>query len=70
MGHRKTNPENMDIFFVCSKWDGEVTNKEPKKCRDLRFFEIETLPVNMVEYIFQTMGYIKNKIFYSEQGWD
>ena len=63
------NNERVDVFFVADKWDGEIENKEPHKCDDLSWFELDNLPDNAIPYIKQAIDCIKNKIFYSEHGW-
>ncbi len=66
----KENNERVDVFFIAEKWDGEIKNKEPYKCDDLSWFDLNNLPENVIPYIKQAIGCIKNKIFYSEHGWD
>jgi 8-oxo-dGTP pyrophosphatase MutT (NUDIX family) len=38
----------IDLFFVAEKWNGEITNVEPNKCDDLKWFDLCDLPPNMV----------------------
>ena len=66
--HRKANDERVDFFITAKKWKGEPKNMEPHKCDDLRWFELDNLPENIIPYIKQAIGNIKNKIFYSEHG--
>ena len=63
------NNERVDVFFVAEKWDGEIGNKEPQKCDDLSWFELDNIPENTIPYIRQAIDCIKNKVFYSEHGW-
>lgn len=63
------NNERVDVFFVAGKWDGEIENREPNKCDDLSWFDLDNLPANIIPYIKQAIDCIKNKIFYSEHGW-
>jgi 8-oxo-dGTP diphosphatase len=67
--HRLTNRSNIDIFFECSTWQGEITNKEPEKCAALKFFPLERLPSNVISYIIDAFRAINQKTAYSEQGW-
>jgi 8-oxo-dGTP diphosphatase len=39
------------FFFEVRTWSGEVTNTEPDKCDDLRWFDLTDLPADMVPYI-------------------
>jgi len=59
----------IDVFFTADKWQGEIKNNEPHKCDDLSWFELDNLPENTISYIKQAIDCIKNKIFYSERGW-
>lgn len=63
------NNERVDVFFVAGKWDGEIENKEQNKCDDLSWFDLNSLPDNIIPYVKQAIDCIKNKVFYSEQGW-
>lgn len=68
----KTNFDNerVDVFFTALKWKGIIENKEPDKCSDLSWFDIDNLPKNTVAYIKQVISDIRNNIFYSEDGWE
>ena len=67
--HSAENNERVDIFFSAQQWQGELQNKEPQKCDDLSWFELDHLPENVIPYIKQALESIKNKIYYSEHGW-
>jgi 8-oxo-dGTP pyrophosphatase MutT (NUDIX family) len=62
--------ERIDVFFRTEKWIGEIINKEPNKCDDLSWFDLDYLPTNTIPYIKQALDMIKNKICYSEFGWN
>ncbi len=49
--HRIKNVTYVDFFLTCTDWSGDIYNREPKKCRDLKWFDINDLPSNMVPYI-------------------
>lgn len=63
------NNERVDVFFVTRQWQGEPQNKEPHKCDDLSWFKLDNLPSNTIPYIRQALEGIKNRIYYSEHGW-
>ena len=69
--HRKCpSEERIDVYLLAKKWKGEPKNMEPHKCDDLSWYELDDLPRNMIPYVRQAIGCIKNKSFYSEYGWD
>ena len=67
----RNNPETqwIDVFFIAKTWTGEIINKEPNKCDDLSWFNLDTLPENMVPYIKQAIEAVKSNSFYGEYGW-
>ena len=68
--HRKVPGEEMvDCFLIAKEWKGEPKIMEPHKCDDLRWFEINNLPENIVPFIKQAIDCISKNIFYSEFGW-
>jgi 8-oxo-dGTP pyrophosphatase MutT (NUDIX family) len=70
--HRHSEDELIyfDFFFVAHRWTGEVTNCEPHKCDDLRWFSMAALPVNMVAYVRDVLAHLRgNGSKFSEYGW-
>ncbi len=65
----KENNERIDMFFMIEKWDGKIVNKEPHKCDDLSWFDLNELPDNTIPYVKQAINNIKNDVLYSEHGW-
>lgn len=66
--HSKTNRLNMNIFFECTKWKGEITNKEPDKCDGLTFFPLDKLPANLQMHLKEVLQEVSIGNIYSEQG--
>ena len=63
--------ERFDLFFIPKQWEGTPRIMEPHKCDDLRWFDIDNLPENMVPYVKDAIEHIKNNTPYSEHGvWD
>ncbi len=60
----------IDVFFTAEKWEGNIEIKESNKCDDLSWFDLGNLPENIIPYIRQAIDCIKNKVFYSEFGWE
>jgi ADP-ribose pyrophosphatase YjhB (NUDIX family) len=67
--HRKSEDERIDFFFVAKKWEGEPKNMEPQRCDDLRWFELNNLPKNIIPYVKQAIRCFLDGVFYSEHGW-
>lgn len=67
--HRITDRENIDIFFSCKKWTGEIQNIESHKCGELIFVEKNKLPQNTLAYIKCAIENAHNKKIFSEIGW-
>lgn len=53
--HNSYGLGRMAFFFEARAWAGEVTNREPQKCDDLRWFPLDALPEPMVPYIRQAI---------------
>lgn len=62
--------QNIDIFFNCSEYSGELFNNEPHKCGGLSFFDINNLPQNTVNYVKKAILDIENGTIYSEFGYN
>jgi ADP-ribose pyrophosphatase YjhB (NUDIX family) len=62
--------ERVDVFFTAKKWTGTLENKEPDKCDDLAWFDLDNLPRNTILYICQAIEMIEAGTFYSEHGWN
>lgn len=60
----------IDVFFTAEKWEGEPKIMEPDKCDDLSWFDLDNLPDNVIPYVRQAIGCIKDKVIYSEHGWN
>ena len=58
--------ERIDIFFITEKWTGNIENKEPNKCDDLSWFDLNNMPDNVIPYIQKAINCIKKKVVYSE----
>jgi 8-oxo-dGTP pyrophosphatase MutT (NUDIX family) len=71
--HRHSEDELIyfDFFFVAHRWTGEVTNCEPHKCDDLRWFPLAALPANTVAYVREVLAHVRvGGSKFSEYGWD
>lgn len=70
--HRKkqNGVEIMDVFFMAEKWSGVLENKEPHKCDDFAWFDIDHLPENLIHCLKIMLEDVKKNIFFSEYGWN
>ena len=70
---QRTNPDGLiyvDFFFAAKRWQGEVLNREPSKCDDLRWFRLTDLPENTIPYVREVlMNHWVNQSSFSEYGW-
>ena len=63
-----TNREGLDFFFAPAAWQGEITNMEPHKCNDLRWFPLDALPDNTIPYIREAIRCYREGVGYVEWG--
>ena len=68
--HRKSTEERIDFFFEAIQWQGEPKIMETNKCDDLKWFSLNQLPQNTIPYVRSGIKNYKNKISFSEFGWD
>lgn len=68
--HRKTlDRESIDYFLTCKKYDGEITIMEKDKCDELKFYNLNDLPNNVIPYVKKGIeSYLNNEPF-SIYGW-
>lgn len=67
--HRKSDDERIDFFFFTDKWNGKIKNKEPHKCDDLKWFDLEKLPDNIVPYVKKGIENYKKQKGFDQFGW-
>ncbi|MCI8352359.1 MAG: NUDIX domain-containing protein [Clostridia bacterium] len=67
--HRKTAPERLDFFLKCDKWNGEIINKEPYKCSELNWYDINNLPSNIIPCVKKAIENYQNNIMFDNFGW-
>lgn len=61
--------EYIDMFFVVEKWSGEVTNMEPEKCDELKWYPLNTLPDNFAPGVRAALDSYNDGQAYVEVGW-
>ena len=67
--HRRVLDERVSFFLTTKKWSGEIINKEPRKCDNLSWFDLNNLPDNIVPYIKKGLDCYSKGVFYSSFGW-
>lgn len=66
----ESNPsERLDFFVLVQNCTGDPVNMEPNKCAELRWFDINDLPVNTIPYIKSGLRHILAGNNYCEFGW-
>lgn len=71
--HTKLKNKNLEYIFIIFKsnnYNGIPTIKEPDKCSNLTWFDIENLPVDIIESRKIMLNNYLNKIPYYEYGFN
>lgn len=61
--------ESFYVFFLAEKWNGVIENKEPNRCEELIWTEIDKLPQNIVPYVKDAINNYRTKKYFSEYKW-
>ncbi len=69
MNRNGIDRERIDYFFTVDRWNGEIKNNEPNKCDDLKWFDLDYLPENIIPYIKEAIINYNKKINFSLFGW-
>ncbi|WP_282942056.1 NUDIX domain-containing protein [Paenibacillus sp. RC67] len=68
--HRKnTSSEWVDFYLLVNTWRGTITNVEPHKCEELRWFSLRELPNNMIPYIRKAIEREHKQMWFESHGW-
>ena len=66
LNRNEPGQERIDLFFEAWQWQGEVTNMEPGKCDEVKWYPINNLPINILPLIRNVAHDILNDVNYSE----
>ncbi|MCT4552843.1 MAG: hypothetical protein N4A44_04195 [Alphaproteobacteria bacterium] len=55
------NGESFDLFFVCDKWDGNISNVD--------WYNFDKLPKDMIEFQLLALQSLMSGVKYLEYGW-
>ena len=67
--HFKGNTEYVHFFLKASTWSGEITNMEPEKCDELKWFGIRDLPDSTIPYVRRGIDNYREGIWFGSVGW-
>lgn len=62
--------ERIDVFFECCKWKGDVTNCEPEKCSELKWYSRSELPEDFIDYYRRCFEHVDNGSCFSHFGFE
>jgi 8-oxo-dGTP diphosphatase len=68
--HRKTDRQQIGLYFACKKWQGEPTVMEPDKCGGLFWIDMDNLPDNVIPYIRRAIECYRTGVLYDELGFE
>lgn len=68
MMHKKSDYEYFDFFLEVKKYSGILKNNEEDKCDEIKFFPLDSLPENTLEYIKIALGQIAKGEKFSSLG--
>jgi 8-oxo-dGTP diphosphatase len=69
---RANNKNTQDIigfYFIAHSWQGTLSNKEPHRHSDVKWFDIDNLPEQITEHALLAIEATKTDKKYSENGW-
>lgn len=79
LSHRKNDSQSInfinenyiDVFYKVISYNHEekIFNKEPDRCNEIKWFDINNLPTDIISYTKNGLESMKNNIIYSEFGW-
>jgi 8-oxo-dGTP pyrophosphatase MutT (NUDIX family) len=67
--HRNEGDERIDFFVHVRRWQGEAVNAETDKCDELRWTDVNDLPMNTIPYVRQAIQNHLNRVKFDEFGW-
>jgi ADP-ribose pyrophosphatase YjhB (NUDIX family) len=68
--HRKSNKEYIDFFLTSTAWIGTPKIKEKNKADDMKWFEVNVLPVNLLPHVKYALSEIERGNTFSEYDFD
>ncbi len=66
-----SGPEpRLGLFFESQRWIGEPANREPGKCCAVRWFPLDALPDQLIDYPAAGIHAYRTGVSFSVHGWD
>ena len=59
----------VNTYFICSEFEGKPTVCEAEKCSELKWFDLDSLPDDLIDDRRQALKAYLNGIHYIEYGW-
>jgi 8-oxo-dGTP diphosphatase len=68
--HRKNiTSEWIDFYLKVNNWKGMITNAEPHKCEELKWFRLDQLPHQMIDYVRNAVQKNHAVMWFDSVGW-
>ena len=67
--HLMEDDEYVSFFLHASNYSGEIVNREPDKCDDLTWFDLDDLPPNTIPYVRRAIQNYRSGIWFDSLGW-
>lgn len=65
-----SGPEpRLGLFFEARRWIGQPINREPDKCSVVRWFPLDALPDQLIDYPASGIGAYREGLSFSLRGW-
>ncbi|HMC02349.1 MAG TPA: hypothetical protein VKN14_15020, partial [Flavobacteriaceae bacterium] len=61
--------DRIDFFLKSTNWKGKIEIMEKEKCDDMRWFDFDKLPKNIIPYIKKSIVDFSSNLYFSEYGW-
>jgi ADP-ribose pyrophosphatase YjhB (NUDIX family) len=67
--HRRSEDERVDFFLTARSWSGRISNREPKRCDHLAWFDPDELPENVIPYVRRALENYRHGRWFDSFGW-
>ena len=68
--HRKSDDERVDFFVAATSWSGEIANREPGRCDQLAWCDLDELPANVIPYVRRALDNYRRGVWFDSFGWE